>query len=56
LPKANIVSCRYCPYAPHKQGDCKYGINVEKIAEQRAVKSNPINFVKQKKSKSQKKS
>lgn len=52
LPKANIVSCKYCPYAPHKQGDCKYGINVEKIAEQQRAKEQPMNFVKPKKSKS----
>lgn len=24
-PNPNIESCRYCPYHPNKQGDCKYG-------------------------------
>lgn len=28
-PNPNIHSCKYCPYAPHKQGDCKYGVNPE---------------------------
>lgn len=28
-PNPNIISCKYCPYAPHKQADCKYGITQE---------------------------
>ena len=27
-PNPNIESCRYCPYHPDKQGDCKYGVIV----------------------------
>lgn len=27
-PNPNIVSCRYCPYHPDKQGDCQYGVIV----------------------------
>ncbi len=25
-PNPNIVSCKYCPYHPNKQGDCKFGV------------------------------
>lgn len=25
-PNPNIHSCKYCPYSPEKQGDCKYGV------------------------------
>lgn len=25
-PKPNISSCKFCPYHPKKQGDCKYGV------------------------------
>lgn len=27
-PNPNIHSCKYCPYHPSKQGDCKYGVVV----------------------------
>lgn len=27
-PNPNIVTCRYCPYHPDKQGDCKFGMVV----------------------------
>lgn len=40
-PNPNIHSCRYCPYGPAKQGDCKYGVDPN------AALSNlpkPINF------------
>ena len=26
-PNPNIYSCRYCPYHPDKQGDCKFGVD-----------------------------
>lgn len=26
-PNPNIHSCKYCPYSPDKQGDCKYGVS-----------------------------
>jgi CRISPR/Cas system-associated exonuclease Cas4 (RecB family) len=29
--KPNLVSCKYCPYAPQRQGDCKYGIDATKV-------------------------
>ena len=25
-PNPNIHSCKYCPYSPEKQGDCKFGV------------------------------
>lgn len=25
-PRPNIVTCKWCPYHPAKQGDCKYGV------------------------------
>lgn len=28
-PSPNIVSCKYCPYHPTKQGDCIYGVTQE---------------------------
>ena len=30
-PNPNIYSCKYCPYAPHKQGDCKFGIDPSNV-------------------------
>ena len=27
-PNPNVISCRYCPYHPDKQGDCKFGVVV----------------------------
>lgn len=27
-PNPNIVTCKYCPYHPDKQGDCKFGMVV----------------------------
>ena len=27
-PNPNIHSCKYCPYHPDKQGDCKFGVVV----------------------------
>lgn len=26
-PNPNIYSCKYCPYGPAKQGDCKFGVD-----------------------------
>lgn len=26
-PNPNIFSCKYCPYSPAKQGDCRYGVS-----------------------------
>ena len=26
-PNPNIFSCKYCPYAPHKQGNCPVGVD-----------------------------
>ena len=28
-PNPNIHSCKYCPYQPSKQGDCKYGVSAD---------------------------
>lgn len=25
-PNPNIISCKYCPYGPDRQGDCKFGV------------------------------
>lgn len=25
-PNPNVISCKYCPYHPTKQGDCKFGV------------------------------
>lgn len=25
-PNPNIISCKYCPYSPEKQGDCQFGV------------------------------
>lgn len=42
-PNPNIFSCKYCPYSPDKQGDCKFGISVS--GQQTSVVK-PMNFVK----------
>lgn len=28
-PNPNQFTCRYCPYGPDKQGDCKYGVSAK---------------------------
>ena len=30
-PNPNIHSCRYCPYHPDKQGDCKFGVDFSNL-------------------------
>lgn len=43
----NVETCKYCPYRPDKQGDCSYGVNVEKIkAAAKATADKPLVFVK----------
>lgn len=39
----NIYSCKYCPYAPHKQGDCPVGVDPNNPTGNTAK---PISFVK----------
>jgi hypothetical protein len=26
-PRPNVITCRWCPYAPHNQGDCGVGVD-----------------------------
>lgn len=37
-PNPNLHSCRFCPYAPNRQGNCKVGVAVEKGKIMQAVK------------------
>ena len=37
-PNPNIVSCKYCPYAPGKQGDCAFGVNSDGVSANRILK------------------
>lgn len=30
-PSPNIFSCKWCPYGPDKQGDCKYGVSADNV-------------------------
>ena len=30
-PNPNAHSCRWCPYAPHKQGNCPHGVNPDEV-------------------------
>lgn len=41
-PNPNIYSCKWCSYAPHKQGDCAYGVNPD--APTKPV-TKPIEFI-----------
>lgn len=43
-PNPNIHSCRYCPYAPHRQGDCKYGIDPNDVtgSNSKPIKTLPV--------------
>lgn len=36
-PNPNIHSCRYCPYHPDKQGDCKFGVDFSNPSNKPAV-------------------
>lgn len=29
-PNPNLFTCKYCPYSPDKQGDCKFGVSAPK--------------------------
>lgn len=37
-PNPNLHNCRFCPYAPNKQGDCAFGVAVEKGQLVQAIK------------------
>lgn len=30
-PNPNAHSCKWCPYAPHKQGNCPHGVNPDEV-------------------------
>jgi CRISPR/Cas system-associated exonuclease Cas4 (RecB family) len=49
-PRANIDSCRYCPYSPEKQAQCPHGVT----ATGRKVIAAPVEFVKPKATKNDK--
>jgi len=34
-PRPSIIACKYCSYAPHKQGDCKFGVDPSKPFEKK---------------------
>lgn len=39
-PNPTLHSCRFCPYAPNKQGNCEFGLAIEKGNIVQAVKIN----------------
>ena len=45
-PNPNVHTCKWCPYAPHNQGDCKFGMNVKEVEQQQANKLTKIAIMK----------
>ena len=47
-PNPNVHTCKWCPYAPHNQGDCKFGVNVKEVQDRQTNSIITINNAKKK--------